>query len=69
MRTLFQSAAALSFLGLAACATPVEIAPIGLQALSVESNPAQREAFARVTPHITYTGWEEVDMILPAEGG
>jgi len=67
MRTLFKSAAVLSFLGLAACATPVEIAPIGLQALSVESNPAQREAFASVTPHITYTGWEEVDMILPAE--
>ena len=50
MRTLFQSAAVLSFLGLAACATPVEIAPIGLQALSVESTPGQREAFARVTP-------------------
>lgn len=67
MKTLSRAFAVVSLFGLAACATPVEITPIGQQALSVENNSAQSEAFASVTPRDTYTGWEEVKMIQPAE--
>lgn len=59
--------ALVSLLFLAACATPVEIAPIGQQALIVDNSPQQTAAFASVTPTRTYSGWEEVDMARPAE--
>ena len=67
MKIFHRSCAVLVLLLLAACATPVEIAPIGEQALTVRNTPEQTRAFESVSPKTTYTGWEEVDMATPAE--
>ncbi|MBO6782237.1 MAG: CHAT domain-containing protein [Alphaproteobacteria bacterium] len=68
MKRLVPTFAACALLGLlSACATPVEIAPIGEQALSAENTPAQIAAYESVSPRGTHTGWEEIDMAEPAE--
>ena len=63
---LSRTAAPALLLLLAACATPVEIEPIGQQRLSVENSADQVAAFESVTPVAEYTGWEDVDMARPA---
>jgi len=52
---------------LASCATPVEIDPIGPLPLTVETAPDRAASFDRVSPTRTYTGWEEIDLLMPAE--
>lgn len=67
MKMFRRSCAAAAVFGLTSCALPVDIPPIGEQALSVQNSPEQTRAFESVTPKATYTGWEEVDMAQPAE--
>ncbi len=67
MKMFRRSCAAAAVFGLTACALPVDIPPIGEQALSVQNSPEQTRAFESVTPKATYTGREEVDMAQPAE--